>query len=261
MKIQDRIDKRNLPHSLTQGWARTPEEPDQCSLLRRNSLKLQLTISAAQGKIWLIWRFRRRGENQPEHMSLCSRHCLTVLDVQLLSTTGSWSGYSLRALWQTPELITVIEWSCSLTNFHRMVLQGGQTSFITGNFPYLITANQKCEEKHFLWVSGAQQVGQPTCRVQTSVCLSKLGEQCTLQILQHVKTAEIPIKCQNLVWELCNPFEFSRKGYGKFSDGEGAEFACFCCDLPCCRVCSTCSSGLTQYVYVLNPSTTSCHVL
>ena len=114
------------------------------------------------------------------------------------------------------------------------------------NFPNLITANQKYEEKPFLWVSGSQRVGQPTCRVQTSVCLSKRGERCTLQILQHVKTAETPIKHWDLVWKLCNPFEFSRKGYEKFSDGEGAEFAYFCCDSPHCGACGTYSSGLTQ---------------
>lgn len=135
-----------------------------------------------------------------------------------------------------------------------MVLHGGETSSITMNFPNLITANQKCEEKHFLWVSGAQQVGRPTYRVQTSICLSERGEGCTLQILQNVKTAETPIKCWDSVWKLYNPFEFSRKAYGKFRDSEGAEFAYFCCDSPHCNACGTCSSGLTQDVSLLNPS-------
>lgn len=141
-----------------------------------------------------------------------------------------------------------------LTNFHRTVLHGGETSSITMNFSNLITANQKCAENHFLCVSGVQQVGQPTCRAQTSICLSERGERCALQILQHVKTAETSIKHQDSVWKLCNPFVFSRKGYGKFSDGEGAEFAYICCDSPHCKACSTCSSGLTQCVYLLKPS-------
>jgi len=75
---------------------------------------------------------------------------------------GSCSGYGLRMLWQNPELITVIELSCSLTDFHCMVLHG-ETSSITMNFPNLITGNQKGEEKHFPWVSDVQQVGQPPC--------------------------------------------------------------------------------------------------
>lgn len=80
------------------------------------------------------------------------------------------------------------------------------------------------------------------------------AKQCTLQILQHVKAAETPIKCWNLIWKLWNPFVFSRKGYGKFSDGKGVELAYFCCDSPHCRVCGTCSYRLTQYVYLLKPS-------
>lgn len=130
----------------------------------------------------------------------------------------------------------------------------GETFSITMNFPNLITANQKCKEKHFLWVSGGQQVGQPTCHIQTSIRLSEWGKRCTLPILQHVKTAETPIKLQDSVWKLCNPFEFSRKGYGKCSDGEGVQFAYFCCDSPHRKARGICSSRLTQCVYLLNPS-------
>lgn len=119
------------------------------------------------------------------------------------------------------------------------------------NFPNLITANQKCEEEHFLWVSGAQQVGQPTCGVWISVCVSRQGKWCTLQILQHVKAAESPMKWWDWVWKLCNPFEFSRKGYGKFCNGKGAGL---CCNSPHCRMCGTCSYRLTQYAYLLKPS-------
>lgn len=164
---------------------------------------------------------------------------------------GSCSGYSLLVFWQ----ITVVELSWPLTNFHWGVFHGGEpSSSVTVNFPNLITANQKCEEKLFLWVSGAQQAGQPTCGVWTSVCLSGQGKWCTLQILQHVKAAESPIKRWDWVWKLCNPFEFSRKGYGKFCDGKRMELSGFCCNSPHCRMCGTCSYRLTQYAYLLKPS-------
>lgn len=44
MKIQGSVAERNRPRSLAQRQARSPEEPDQCSLLGRNSLPLELTF-------------------------------------------------------------------------------------------------------------------------------------------------------------------------------------------------------------------------
>lgn len=140
----------------------TPEEPNWCSLLRQNSLKLELTISRTQSMIWLIGRFKRSRENQWEHTSLQQAPSLCA-GCRVPRVMGSCSGYSLLVLWQ----ITVIELSWSLTTFHWVVLHGGEPSSVTVNFSNLITANQKCEEKRFLWVSGAQQAGQPTCGVWT----------------------------------------------------------------------------------------------
>lgn len=135
-------------------------------------------------KAWLDWLRGLEGAGRiSESTPLCAA-------CRVPSVMGSFSGYSLLVLWQ----ITVIELSWSLTNFHWMVFHEGEPSSITVNVPNLITANQKCEEKHFLWVSGAQQVGQPT-GVWISVCLSGWGEWWTLQILQHVKAAESPTKC------------------------------------------------------------------
>lgn len=185
----------------------TPEEPNGCSLLRQNSLKLELTISRTQGMIWLIGKFTRSRENQWEHTSLQQAPSLCA-GCRAPSMMGS--SYSFLVLWQ----ITVMELSWSLTTFHCVVLHGGKPSSVTVNFSNLITANQKCEEKHFLWVSGAQQAGQPTCGVWTYVFLSGRGKQSTPQILQHVKAAETPFKCWNFICKLCNPFVFSRKGYG-----------------------------------------------
>lgn len=51
MKTQSGVGERNPPRSLAQGQARAPKEPKQCSLLRLNSLKLELTVSTAQGMI------------------------------------------------------------------------------------------------------------------------------------------------------------------------------------------------------------------
>lgn len=184
-KIQARVEETNPPCSLTQEQARTTEEPDQCAFLRQNSLKLELTVSALQGIIWLIWWFKRRGEHQP-----CSRDCLLVLDVQFPARLDL-AQVTACMCFGKAELITVTELSCSPTDFYKMVLQGVETSSITMNFSNRITAHQKCEERHFLWVSGAQ----PTCWVQTSICLSEWEEQRTLQVLQHVQAAETPIKC------------------------------------------------------------------
>lgn len=70
------------------------------------------------------------------------------------------------------------------------------------------------------------------------------------------QTDETPLKA-GIQFGSWNPSEFSRKGYGKCSDGEGVEFAYFCCDSPWCKACSTCSSRLTRYVYL----NTSNHLL
>jgi len=53
--------------------------------LRQSYLKLELTASAAEGMISLIWQFGKRWEHQPEHTLLCSKNHLSVLDVQLLA--------------------------------------------------------------------------------------------------------------------------------------------------------------------------------
>lgn len=159
-------------------------------------------------KAWFDWLGSLQGAGRiSESTPLCSRHHLCA-GCRAPSMMGS--SYSFLVLWQ----ITVMELSWSLTTFHCVVLHGGKPSSVTVNFSNLITANQKCEEKHFLWVSGAQQAGQPTCGVWTYVFLSGRGKQSTPQILQHVKAAETPFKCWNFIWKLCNPFVFSRKGYG-----------------------------------------------
>lgn len=246
-------EKPSLLHFLGTG---IPEELNWCSLLTQNSLKLELTISNAQSMIWLIERFKRSGENQREHISLQQAPSLCA-GCRVPSVMGSCSGYSLLVLWQ----IAVIELSWSLTNFHWLVCHGGEPSSVTPNFPHLITANQECEEKHFLWVSGAQQAGQPTCGVRTSVCLSRQGEWCTLQILQHVKAAESPINVGIGSGNCVIPLNFLENAMGNFVIAKGWNWpisAVIHLTVECVAPAATDWPNMLIY---WNHQTISCHVL
>lgn len=137
----------------------------------------------------------------------------------------------------------------------------GETFSITMNFPNLITANQKCKEKHFLWVSGGQQVGQPTCHVQTPVCLSDRESDARCQSCSMSKRLNPPLNSKIPSGSCVIPLNFLGRAMGNVAMAKGYNLPISAViHLTAKHAASAARDWPNVFIYWTH-QTTSCHAL